>query len=145
MTLFCVEFCFNDDFGKNIFYNKYNEIHYKCSHFKLFSMQSDKQRFHLAGLPARSTGLWVFCNLWVPGTSFVTQLLRLENDYAFSTRLQHLNDQPMPKSPRPPAIAAADMGSIEVAKVAEEKIKAAPPVTIGKTTRVKTIIDKKSK
>ena len=46
----------------------------------------------------------------------------------------------MPKRPRPPAIAAA--GNTEVAKVAAEKIRAAPPVTIGKTTRAMTIIDK---
>ena len=54
-----------------------------------------------------------------------------------------LNVQPMPKRPRPPAMAA--VGNIEVAKVAAEKIRAAPPVTIGKTTRVMTIIDYKGK
>ena len=42
--------------------------------------------------------------------------------------------KPRPKSPNPPAMAAADMGNIEVPTVAAEKIRAAPPVTIGKTT-----------
>ena len=39
----------------------------------------------------------------------------------------------MPKSPRPPAIATP--GNNEVPTVAAEKIRAAPPVTIGKTTK----------
>ena len=40
----------------------------------------------------------------------------------------------MPKSPRPPAAAIAAPGNREVPTVAAEKIRAAPPVTIGKTT-----------
>ena len=45
--------------------------------------------------------------------------------------------KPRPKSPNPPAMAAA--GNIEVPRVAAEKIRAAPPVTIGKTTEDKII------
>ena len=48
-----------------------------------------------------------------------------------------INVKPRPKSPNPPAMAAA--GNIEVPRIAPEKIRAAPPVTIGKTTRDKTI------
>ena len=40
----------------------------------------------------------------------------------------------MPKSPKPPAAAIAAPGNREVPTVAAEKIRAAPPVTIGKTT-----------
>ena len=45
----------------------------------------------------------------------------------------------MPKSPRPPAAAIAAPGNREVPTVAAEKIRAAPPVTIGKTTGNKNV------
>ena len=45
----------------------------------------------------------------------------------------------MPKSPKPPAAAIAAPGNNEVPTVAAEKIRAAPPVTIGKTTGKKYV------
>ena len=75
----------------------------------------------------------MFCNLWVRGTSSEKQLLKrivLKCSFEFST----FKCQPIPKSPKPPAMAAAVPGNIEVPTVAAEKMRAAPLVTIGNTT-----------